>query len=66
MRKTEFTKEELSIIAKIYQSLDPLTLARARLVLSEVNYIFKDLTQIVERNTNLSDIDNIYRAEMKS
>ena len=66
MRKTEFTKEELSIIAKIYQSLDPLTLARARLVLSEVNYIFKDLTQIVERNTNLSDIDDIYRAEMKS
>ena len=66
MRKTEFTKEELSIIAKIYQSLDSLTLARARLVLSEVNYIFKDLTQIVERNTNLSDIDDIYRAEMKS
>lgn len=64
MRKAELTQEELSIIGKIYQSLDPLTLERARIVLNEVRHIFKDLTAIVERNTKLSDVDDVYRREM--
>lgn len=58
MKNVDFTDEELTLVAKIYQELDPLTLARAQLVLKEVMRLVKEVSELVQERTTLREAND--------
>ena len=54
--KYDLTQDELNLVAKIYQEFDGVTIARAKVILSEVNRLIKELTAIIEERTPIGEV----------
>lgn len=55
--KYDLTEQEELLAEKIYDELGGVTIARAKIVLQEVNRLIKDLTTVLEAKTKLEEVN---------
>lgn len=54
--KCNLTEQEELLAEKIYDELGGMTIARAKVVLQEVNRLLKEVTVIIEEKTKLEEV----------
>lgn len=55
--KCNLTEQEELLAEKIYDELGGVTIARAKVVLQEVNRLLKEVTVIIEERTKLEEVN---------